>query len=222
MAARGGAPAVPAILELLRRGLPASLAQAALETVADTESETASETVAWYARHRDAGLRRAAVAALGKTGGPVAVSALRAALSDPDPTVRSLAATGLGDLKANAAVGDLFAALDHRVTESARSIGFLCLGQECDRLAQKLGQVTFDVAVSGLEPALLRPAADVNDEVKIQIVARLRELGTAEVNHFLRGVQARWPARQSPRVKQAIDQAVFATSASPGASGDMQ
>jgi HEAT repeat protein len=158
------------------------------------------------------------VSALGRTGGSVAIPTLRAALSDPDPGVRALAATALGGLKANAAVGDLFAALDHKVTEAARSIGMLCLGAECDRLAQKLGQVTLDVAVAGLEPALLRPAEDVNDEVKIQIVGRVRELGTADANHFLRGVQTKWPARKSPRVKQAIDQAVFATSASPGGS----
>ncbi len=223
MSGRAGAPAVPAITELLRRGLPLALSQSALETLADTESEAATETIAWYSHHRDTSLRRAAVVALGRTRGPAAIGALRAALSDPDVAVRGLSATGLGGLKANVAVGDLFVALDHKVNEAARSIGQLCLGNECDRLASKIGLVTFDVATSGLEPALLRPEEDVNDEVKVKIVGRVRELGTAEANRFLTGVQSKWPPRRSPRVKQALDQAVLATSASPGSSsGSMQ
>jgi hypothetical protein len=32
----------------------------------------------------------------------------------------------------------------------------------------------------------------------------------------LKDVQTKWPAKSSPRVKQAIDQAVIATGSSPG------
>jgi hypothetical protein len=46
----------------------------------------------------------------------------------------------------------------------------------------------------------------------------VRELGTGEANRFLRDVQAKWPKNWSARVRQAIDQAVLATAASPGAS----
>ena len=50
-------------------------------------------------------------------------------------------------------------------------------------------------------------------------VARVRELGTGEANRFLREVQGKWPKKGSSRVKQAIDQAVLATSGSPGSTG---
>jgi hypothetical protein len=66
---------------------------------------------------------------------------------------------------------------------------------------------------------LLRGVKDVDDETKIKIVGRVRELGTAEANQFLKDVQTKWPAKTSPRVKQAIDQAVIATSGSPGGPG---
>jgi HEAT repeat protein len=216
---RSGSPAVPTIVDLLKQGLPPSLAQSAVETLGETSSEAASEVLGWYAHQRNVALRRAAVEALGKTRGPIAVKALRAALSDPDDNVRGLSATALGEMKAREAVGDLFVALDHKVEEAAASIGQLCEPSDCERLAGKLGNVPFDVMTGGLDQVLLRGVKDVDDETKIKIVGRVRELGTAEANEFLKDVQTKWPARSSPRVKQAIDQAVIATSGSPGGRG---
>jgi len=217
--ARAGASAAPVIAELLQQGLTPSLTQAAIDTLGDTESEAGSAALGWYATHRNVELRRAAVQALSRTRGAVAVKALRQALSDPDPNVRGLAATGLGSMKAKDTVGDLFVALDHKVAEAAASIGQLCAGNECDRLASKLGSVPFDVVTSGLDQVLFRPPSDVSDDIKVKIVGRVRELGTGEANRFLRSVQGKWPKTWSQRVKQAIDQAVLATSGSPGTSG---
>ena len=217
--AKAGAPAAPVVAELLEQGLAPSLALAAIETLGDTEAESGSTALSWYARHRNVELRRAAVTALARSRGPEAVRALRAALSDPDAGVRGLAATGLGSMHAKDAVADLFAALDHRVAEAAASIGQLCSGAECERLAGKLGAVAFDVVTSGLDQVLFRPAADVSDDVKIKIVGRVRELGTGEANRFLKDVQGKWPKAWSQRVKQSIDQAVLATSGSPGTGG---
>lgn len=214
--ARAGAPAAPVVAELLARGLPPVLTQAAIDTLGDTEAEAGSEALAVYAHHRNVALRRAAVQALARTKGAPAVRALRAALSDPDPGVRGLAATGLGNMKAKETVSDLFVALEHKVNEAAASIGQLCAGSECERLAGKLGGVPFDVVTSGLDQVLFRPATDVSDDVKVKIVGRVRELGTGEANRFLRAVQDKWPKAWSARVKQSIDQAVLATSGSPG------
>jgi hypothetical protein len=218
MSAKAGAPAVPTIVDLIERGLSPSLTQAAIDTLGDTESEAASPGLAWYARHRNAVLRRAAVQALTRTRGTVAISTLRVALSDPDPGVRGLSATGLGTLKAKEAIGDLFVALDHKVAEASGSIGKLCAGSECDRLAAKLGggSLAFEVVTAGLDQALFRGVPDVTDETKVKIIGRVRELGTAEANRFLRDVQGRWPKGGSARVRQALDQAVLATSGSPG------
>jgi len=222
VSARAGAPAVPTVVELLERGLPPDLSQSAIEALGDTESEAASVALSWYARHRNVALRRSAVRALARTRGAVAVKALRVGLSDVDPAVRGLSATGLGALKAKEAIGDLFVALDHKVEEASASIGLLCTGDECDKLAAKLGSQRFEVVTSGMERALFRFSPDVGDDIKVKLVARVRELGTGEANRFLRDVQTKWPKRGSQRVKQAIDQAVLATSGSPGAGGQAQ
>jgi HEAT repeat protein len=216
--AKAGGAAAPVIAELLERGLPPVLTQAAIDTLGDIESEAGTPALVWYAQHRNVELRRSAIQALARTRGPAAVKALRSALSDPDPSVRGFAATGLGSMKAKDAVGDLFVALEHKVAEAAASIGQLCAGKECDRLAGKLGSVPFDVVTSGLDQVLFRTPAEVSDDIKVTIVGRVRELGTGEANRFLRAVQAKWPKDWSQRVKQSVDQAVLATSGSPGAS----
>jgi HEAT repeat protein len=211
IAGPGGAGAAAAVAKALAKGLSLPLTESAIETLGDLEAEAGTAALAQYATHRNLKVRRAAVKALARTKGPVAIAALRRALSDADPVVRGNAASGLGALKAKDAVPDLFVALDHRVNEAAASIGQLCNAEQCERLTAKVGSVPFDVVTSGLDPVLFRPTADASDDLKVKVVGRLRELGTLESNKFLRDVQKRWPSGSSPRVRQAIDQAVMAT-----------
>ena len=97
------------------------------------------------------------------------------------------------------------------MTEAAAAIGQLCTGDQCDKLADKLGKLPFDVVTSGLEQVLGRPASDISDDAKIKIIGKLRELGTAEGNRFLKEVEKRLPKEASPRLRQAVDQAIKAT-----------
>jgi hypothetical protein len=220
MSGRDGAPAAKTIVDVLDRGLSPALTLAAIETLGDTQSPFANEALAWYARHRDVGIRRAAIAALGKLRGAVPAHALRGALSDPDDGVRGLAATSIGGLEGNTqvseTVADLFVALDHKVEEAAASIGQLCEPAECKKLAGKLGIVPFDVMAGALDQVLLRPPKDIDEATKVDIVDRVRELGTADVHQFLQDLQSKWPPKGSARVKATIDQAVTATTGSPG------
>ncbi len=211
LAGKAAAPAVPAIAKLLQRGVSAGLAEAACDTLGDVQSQDATSAIAPYARHREVKVRRAAAKALSRTRGPEAIKALRTALSDSDAVVRGLAATGLGSLKAKEAVPDLLDALDHKIAESASSIGQLCAPEECELFMGKLGRLPFDVMTGGFDQMIFRPETELNDDNKVKIIGRLRELGTAESNKFLKDVQARWPAKWSKRVKQAIDQGVIAT-----------
>jgi HEAT repeat protein len=211
VAGKGAQAAAPIIAEVLQKGLPALLTEAALDTLGDVEAESASPAVAVYASHRSLTLRRAAVKALAKTKGAIATKTLRHALSDGDARVRGLAATGLGALKAKEAVPDLFLALDHQVPEAAAAIGQICAPTECDQLASKLGRLPFDVVTGGLDQVLFRPPAEVADDEKVKLVGKLRELGTQEAHKYLTDVQKRWPQGWSSRVKQSIDQGVLAT-----------
>jgi HEAT repeat protein len=213
--ARLGGPraagAAPAIAEVLTRGVSLPITQSAIETLGDLEAESGSAALAHYTSHRNVKVRRAAVKALTRTKGAPASVALKRALSDSDAVVRGTAASGLGSLKAKDAVADLFVALDHRVNEAAASIGQLCTVEQCEQLVAKLGKLPLDIVIGGLDPVLFRPAAEINDDAKVKIIGRIREQGTIEGNKFLRDVQKRWPAGQSPRVRQSIDQAVQAT-----------
>jgi HEAT repeat protein len=211
LAGPGGAAAAPVVAEVLTRGLSLQLTQSAIETLGDLESETGSAALVQYTTHRNSKVRRAAVKSLTRTKGAVAGPALKRALSDSDAVVRGTAASGLGALKAKDSVPELFVALDHRVNEAAASIGQLCTMDQCEQLASKLGKVPFDVVTGGLDQVLFRPTADINDDAKVKVIGRIREQGTIEGNKFLRDVQKRWPSGQSPRVRQAIDQAVMAT-----------
>jgi HEAT repeat protein len=211
LAGKAAAPATPAITKILARGVSTSLAEAACDTLGDLESPDASPAIVPYASHREAKVRRAAVKALAKTKGDGAIATLRHSLTDSDPVVRGFAATGIGSLKAKEAVPDLLDALDHKIPESATSIGQLCSPTECETFMAKLGRLPFDVMTGGFDQMLFRPDTDINDDGKVKIIGRIRELGTTEANKFLRDVQTRWPAKWSKRVKQAIDQAVLAT-----------
>jgi hypothetical protein len=212
LAGTGAAAAAPAIGDLLEAGLSEPLSLQAIDTLADLESPEGSRAVSIYANHRILPLRRAAVRALTRTRGPAAVAPLRHALGDPDPQIRSTAAAGLGAVKAKDAVPDLFTALDHKVNEAASAIGQLCTADQCEQLASSLGRLPFEVVTSGLDQVLFRPVAEVSDDTKIKVLGRLRELGTAEANRFLKDVAKRLPKETSARVRQTVDQAVKATS----------
>lgn len=211
MGGKSNAHLAPTIADLLQRGLPPSLTEAAVTTLGDLESEAGSTVLASYAQHRNLKVRQAAVRSLIKTKGAVAIRALRRALSDSDPMIRGVAANGLGVLKAKDALPDLSVALDHGINEAAISIGLLCGPAECEALSTRLGKLPFDVVTGGLDQVLFRQPTDISDDEKVKIVGRVRELGTPEANKFLKDVQSRWPKAWSQRVKQAIDQGVMAT-----------
>ncbi len=218
-AGQAASPVAPSVQALLADGLPADLAIEALQTLAVIGSEAHAKVVVPYAHHRDAKLRRKALEALTRLRGAQAAATLRHRMSDADPGVRGAAASGLGVLGVREAVPDLFLALDRKVGEAAGSIGTLCTPEQCRQLLDRTGRIGFDVLSAGLDQILFRSGSEVSDDFKLEVVGRVRELGTQEANRFLEEIQGRWPAQGSKRVKQAIDQAVIATS---GGAGDKQ
>lgn len=213
-AGKAAGEVAPVIDRMLQRGLPISLAKAALATDGELGQPASVAAVLPYARHRDVEVRRAAAAALTKLGGAAAITALRGALSDSDARVRGAAASGLGALGARDAVGDLSAALDRKVLEAASALGQLCTDASCDAFEARLGKTPFDVMTSGFDAILFR--SDVSDAHKIKLVIQVRDVGTADANKYLRDVQSRWSG--SAAVKAALEAAVSATRSSPGGS----
>jgi HEAT repeat protein len=202
-----GAPLAPAIEGLLTRGTTLPLARAAIEALGAIGAPTSSAALRPYVRHRVPELRRAAARALGSTRGPEALAAFREGLRSPDGQVRGFSATGLGNLWAADALPDLFLALDHNVTEAAASIGLLCTVETCEKFLARLGSIPLDVMTSGIDPIFFRPKP-FPDEKLVDVIGRLRELGSPEAGKYLADVLARWPAAGSKRVKQALESAV--------------
>jgi hypothetical protein len=133
---------------------------------------------------------------------------LRKALHGNDAAARSIAARGLGELNVRAAVPELFSVLPKDVAEAARSLGMLCVGPECERLIGLLGKLSFEVMESGMLPLLLRPQADVPDDVKLKLIERLRRMATQPATQLLQAALAKFPADGSPGVKRALERAL--------------
>jgi hypothetical protein len=123
--------------------------------------------------------------------------------------LRNLAARALGSLGATQAVGDLFLALDHGVSEAARSIGTLCGGKDWRKFAARAGKLPLEVITSGAEPILLRVSAGVSGELKLQLSGRLAAFATSSATEFLVLIHSRWPEGGSAAVKKALRQAVL-------------
>jgi HEAT repeat protein len=208
-APKAAAPVVAGLIsELLSRGASPRVLEAALLVAGQVGQASSSAAIAPYVRHRQSELRRSAAMALAATGGPEAVAAFRAALRSNDRTLRGYAAAGLAKLGVKDAVPDLFAVLGKDVPEAAGAIGVLCAPAECRKLFALIGTLPFDAMQSGLEPILLRPETDVPEDVKLELLERLRKLQTKEASAFLQTVRARYPEKGSARIKTALEDAV--------------
>jgi hypothetical protein len=94
------------------------------------------------------------------------------------------------------------------VAEAAQSLGQLCVGAECEKLMGLLGKLRFEVMESGMVPLLLRPQADVSDELKLKLIERLRRMATQPANQLLQTALSKFPADGSPKVKQGLERAL--------------
>lgn len=189
---------------VLTRGASVRLSELALAALEQLAQPATTRAVVPYSRHRNADLRQRATRALARTGGPEAVIALRAALRGSDPALRGVAASGLATLGATEAVPDLFLVLSKDVPEAAGAIGKLCPAADCRKFVELLGKLPFDPMQAGLEPILLRKETEVPEDLKLELLERLRKLQTQEVRTFLAVVLARYPASGSARVKAAL------------------
>jgi HEAT repeat protein len=167
-----------------------------------------SEAAAPYVSHRKPEIRRAAAQALAQTGGPIAITTLRKALSGPDAAVRGTAAAGLGTLGAKESVRDLFTVLEHDTPEAAVSIAKLCNPEQCDALMALIGKLRFETLEASFVPLLVRPAAEVPDANKIRYIDRLRRLATKRAAAVLSTAQTQLPKDQSAALRAALQAAL--------------
>jgi HEAT repeat protein len=206
---KSGDPVGASLVEvLLSRGASVAVLGRAIETLGIMALPGSGAALVPYAQHRTPELRRAALRALIATKSPLAGDVLRRALHGSDAAQRSIAARGLGQLNVRAAVPELFGVLPKDVAEAAQSLGQLCVGAECERLVGLLGKLRFEVMESAIVPLLLRPQADVADELKLKVIERLRRMATQPANQLLQTALAKFPPDGSPRVRQGLERAL--------------
>jgi HEAT repeat protein len=207
--AKSGDPSgTPLVEALLGRGASVMVLSRAIETLGVLEQPSSGAALAPYAQHRTPELRRAALRALIATKSPIAGDVLRRALHGSDASQRAIAARGLGELNVRAAVPELFSVLPKDVAEAAQSLGQLCVGAECEKFMDLLGRLRFEVMESGIVPLLLRPQADVSDELKLKLIEKLRRMATQPANQLLQTALAKFPPDGSPKVKRGLERAL--------------
>lgn len=204
----GAAGVLPALHALFTRGANVPVIVAACDSAAALGSTETSPLLVPYVRHRNPEIRQAALRALVRTRGGPAVGALRQALKSPDPALRGLAATGLGELGAREAVDDLFQVLAKdglETPEAAVPIATLCAPAQCDRLMGLVGKIKFETLEPAFVPLLSRPPSDVPEENQLKYIDRLRRLATKRATAVLTVTLAQLPENASPRLRRALD-----------------
>lgn len=202
----GDEPALAALAARIRRGLPRELLLTAIFTVGAMGNPEAAPLLVELTTHRSADVRARAIEMIAALNAPGAAGALIAALSDPDPQVRAVAAIGLGDLGASEALDKLFQAQDRGVTEASVAIGKVVKAGDVPRLLSYLGQMPFRALTPALKAILAR--ANVEEAARMQVVARLTEMATPEVKSFFKDLLLELGPTLPVRVRTAISTAV--------------
>jgi hypothetical protein len=199
---RGDRAAVGALVELVRQGQPDALTDRALRALGETRSPDALPFLSELTHHRRSQARQAAYGAAGRIDNEAANELLAQGLRDSDPGVRGLCARSLGERGAKSQLDVLWRGLERGVPEASVAIGRLAAPDAVARLHAFLGQLPIQVMLGGYEQLLLRD--DVQEDVKLDIVARLGEVAGLTVKRFLEELLARKIWARQPSVLRAL------------------
>jgi HEAT repeat protein len=196
------AECVPPLAELVRSGQPDAITDAALEAFRGLAEPSSIDVLTEITRHRRAGARRRAYAALAGIADRRIPTLLEQGLRDSDRNVRAACALALGNIGARGSVDILFRAFERGVVEAAVSIGKLGNEGSVERFSAHLGQQPLSVMLSGYEQYLRR--TDIAEQTKIAIVNRLGEVSGRQVREFLSAYLATFAARDRSRLRTVV------------------
>jgi HEAT repeat protein len=194
--------AVEALSSFLRAGQPDSLAEHALGALGETRSPLALPVLTEFTRHRRAEARRQAYRSIGRVDDAAANAVLARGLRDGDPGVRAVCAEALGRRRAREHLGLLFLALDRGVPEAGAAIGRAGDESDAARLHERLGRLPIATVLAGDEAFLGR--TDIDENTKLDLVARLGEVAVPTVRSFLEAMLATLDLAAQPRLRAAL------------------
>lgn len=179
----GDRRAVAPLSERIRAGLPPDLLLTAIDTLTVLGQADAGPVLFELVAHRRPGVRLRVVQAIAACRPRGADRALVSALGDSSPAVRAAAATALGELGATSAIDSLFLAFEREVPEAGVALGRIARADDVPRILEHLGSVPFTLMRQVLSELLVR--RDLAERARLDVIARLGELATAEVRTFL-------------------------------------
>jgi HEAT repeat protein len=198
--------AVDPLVIRIREGLPPELLELAVTTLLALGQPNAGPVLYELTTHRRSDIRRHAIEAIAATRPVGAEPVLLTALSDEDAQVGSAAAIALGEVGSPRAVDRLFVALDRGNSEASMAIGKLVAPTAVRKLSEYLGEVPFHHMGPALTIVIAR--RDVPESEKLELIARLQEVGTPEVRGYLGSLLETSGDSLSAAVKRAIDRAM--------------
>jgi len=196
-----------AVADLLRAGQPDVVTDHALDALSRMKSREARAVLAAFCRHRRADARVRAYTALANLRDSrdfPTIQIIIEGLRDSAAPVRSQAAVLLGQLQAKEAVPDLLRALELGVHTAAAAIGKLGDAASVQSYGKQLGRLPLPVMLEGYAQYLERPAIDIAESVKLEIIASLEQVSGATVKAFL-NARVQTPGKNTtPKLQQAM------------------
>ena len=198
------AEAIAPLAELLRSGQPDALTDRALEAFAALQKPESISVLVEFTHHRRGGARRRAYQALASIHDSRVPALVERGLRDSDRNVRATCALSLGEIHATSSVNILFRAFDRGVLEAATSIGKVGDAQAVERFSQSLGRQPLSVMLDGYDQFLRR--ADIDEKVKLGVVAKLGEVSGPIVKTFLRQYLGTFSERDRGELRHAVEE----------------
>jgi hypothetical protein len=146
----GGADVAKLVAARAQKGLPPQLTLTAVQTLAALKQPSTAPVLLELALHRRAEVRAQVVVALTEVRSVKGQAVLLAALDDPSPDVRKVAAEALGTVGGRHALAALISAMERGVDGAARAVGKLADARD----ATKLIELASTHGLTVLEPAL--------------------------------------------------------------------
>ena len=206
LAELGTPEASAALLQRIRRGLPAPQLQQAIEALAKLGHSEAEGTLVSLTTHRRGYIRAAACKALGELKAESAYQALARRLGDSEAPVREAAARALGALGRISALPILVEAMDKGNRAAAVAVGELIPTTDPDKLFSYFATVPLHRLEPALAQALVRE--DTPSTVKVALIKRIGSLPDQGGDLFLKGFYDQHSNNMAPEVRDALRNAL--------------
>jgi len=196
------------LLNALAMGLAPKIAVAALQALEPHARQNALDVLSFYASHRTAQVRVAALGALSKLRDKRAHARIVAALRDTHRSVRAKAATLLADQGSKAAMESLVILLTKGDKAAAPALAKLATPDVARVISEQIGTAPDDLVALCLGAILLRPA--FKEEARLEIVKSLGKIPGNESLEQLTNYVASVPEKAKRASRDEADRIVEA------------